>query len=85
MTAAGTLYVVGTAWRINRKGHVREVESELGHALGLHVTLEGVAYPRPGEAAYHVQFEVPADDYLMRIVVRELDAPDLFGDDSVGT
>ncbi len=52
LTVVPTLYVVGTAWRINRKGHLREVESELGSELGLHVTLEGVAYPRPGEVVY---------------------------------
>ena len=48
-TVAPTLYVVATAWRINRPGHVREVEAELGRQLGLEVTLAGVRHPQPGE------------------------------------
>jgi hypothetical protein len=40
------------AWRINRPGHVRDVEIELGRNLGLQVSLEHVRYPRPGEIAY---------------------------------
>ena len=52
LTVLPTVYVVWTAWRINRTGHLREVESEIGRPLGLHATLEGVAYPRPGEVVY---------------------------------
>jgi hypothetical protein len=52
LTVFPTLYVAATAIRISRTGHVRAVESELGRALGLHVTLEAVAYPRPGEVIY---------------------------------
>jgi hypothetical protein len=52
LTVVPTIYVVFTSWRINRPGHLHEVESEIGHALGMHVTLEGVAYPRPGEVVY---------------------------------
>lgn len=40
------------AWRINRPGHIRDVEIELGRQLGLQVTLAGVHYPRPGEVVY---------------------------------
>jgi hypothetical protein len=52
LTVMPTVYVVWTAWRINRSGHLHEVESEIGRPLGLHVTLEGVSYPRPGEVVY---------------------------------
>src|SRR5271169_73386 len=51
-TVFPTLYVIGTAVQIHRNGHPRAVASELGHALGLQVTLEGVTYPRPGEVVY---------------------------------
>jgi hypothetical protein len=44
--------VIAIAWRINRPGHVRDVEIELGRQLGLQVTLNEVRYPRPGEAVY---------------------------------
>lgn len=40
------------AWRINRPGHVRDVEITLGRQLGLQVTLEAVTYPQPGEILY---------------------------------
>lgn len=52
LTVVPTAWVVAIAWRINRPGHVRDVEVELGHRLGLHVTLDSVRYPRPGEAVY---------------------------------
>jgi hypothetical protein len=45
-------YVALTAWQIHRPGHRRDVEVEIGRQLGLQVTLEGVAYPRPGEVVY---------------------------------
>ncbi len=44
-----TAYVGLTAWRINRPGHVRDIEVELGRRLGMHVSLREVGYPRPGE------------------------------------
>ncbi len=47
-TASIALY----AWRVNRPGHIRDVEIELGRQLGLQVTLEAVRYPRPGELVY---------------------------------
>ncbi len=52
LTVVPTAWVATIAWRINRPGHVRDVEVELGHRLGLHVTLDSVRYPRPGEAVY---------------------------------
>jgi hypothetical protein len=52
LTLVPTALVVELAWRINRPGHLRDVEIELGRQLGLQVTLEGVHYPRPGEAIY---------------------------------
>jgi hypothetical protein len=47
-----TAFTALHAWRINRPGHVRDVEITLGRALGLQVTLEGVVYPSPGEVLY---------------------------------
>ncbi len=52
LTILPTGIVAGIAWRINRPGHVRDVEIELGRALGLQVSLDQVRYPRPGEIAY---------------------------------
>ena len=52
LTVAPTVYVAFTAWRIARPGHIRDVEIEIGRSIGLQVTLEGVAYPRPGEVTY---------------------------------
>ncbi|WP_337174955.1 hypothetical protein [Paludisphaera sp.] len=52
LTMIPTAYTALHAWRINRPGHVRDVEITLGRALGLQVTLESVVYPRPGEALY---------------------------------
>ncbi len=49
VSIAPTVHVGMTAWRINRPGHVRDVEIELGRAIGMHVSLREVAYPRPGE------------------------------------
>src|SRR6266568_4787753 len=51
-TVLPTGYIASTAWRINRPGHVRDVEIEVGRQLGLLVTMEGVRYPRPGEVIY---------------------------------
>ena len=52
LTVLPTALVATFAWRINRPGHIRDVEIELGRQLGLQVTLEGVRYPRPGEVVY---------------------------------
>jgi len=52
LTIAPTGYVGVLAWRINRPGHVRDVEIELGRQLGLQVTLQAVRYPRPTEVIY---------------------------------
>jgi hypothetical protein len=52
LTIVPTGVVATIAWRINRPGHVRDVEIELGRQLGLQVTLEGVRYPKPGEVVY---------------------------------
>lgn len=52
LTVVPTVYVGLTAWRINRPGHVRDVEVEIGRSIGLQVTLERVRYPRPGEVVY---------------------------------
>jgi hypothetical protein len=52
LTVIPTGYVALTAWRINRPGHVRDVEVEIGRSIGLQVTLDGVRYPRPGEVVY---------------------------------
>src|SRR5205823_2591195 len=43
-TVAPTGYVILTACRINRPGHLRDVEVEIRRQLGLQVTLEGVSY-----------------------------------------
>ena len=48
-TVAPTIYVASIACKINRPGHLRDVEVELGRQLGLQVTLKSVAHPRPGE------------------------------------
>jgi hypothetical protein len=52
LTIVPTGAIATIAWRINRPGHVRDVEVELGRQLGLQVTLESVHYPRPGEVVY---------------------------------
>jgi hypothetical protein len=52
LTVAPTVYVVATAWKINRPGHRHAVEGEIGRLLGLQVTLDAVRYPRPGEVVY---------------------------------
>ena len=52
LTIVPTGAVATIAWRINRPGHVRDVEIELGRQLGLQVTLNAVRYPKPGEVVY---------------------------------
>ena len=51
-TVLPTVLVATYAWRINRPGHIRDVEIVLGRRLGLQVTLDAVRYPRPGEVVY---------------------------------
>src|SRR5271165_2168296 len=51
-TVLPTMFVGLYAWRVNRPGHIRDVEIDLGRQLGLQVTLEAVRYPRPGEVVY---------------------------------
>ena len=51
-TVVPTVWIAAVAWRINRPGHVRDVEIELGRQLGTQVTLQAVRYPRPGEVVY---------------------------------
>jgi hypothetical protein len=51
-TVVPTAFVALWAWRINRPGHIRDVEIELGRTLGMQVTLDAVRYPRPGEVEY---------------------------------
>jgi hypothetical protein len=52
LTVVPTIWIAAVAWRINRPGHVRDVEIELGRPLGMQVTLQAVRYPRPGEVVY---------------------------------
>ncbi|HKM54813.1 MAG TPA: hypothetical protein VJY33_15495 [Isosphaeraceae bacterium] len=52
LTIVPTIFVAAHAWRINRPGHIRDLEIELGRQLGLQVTLEAVRYPRAGEVVY---------------------------------
>ncbi|MDX2035463.1 MAG: hypothetical protein SFX72_02335 [Isosphaeraceae bacterium] len=51
-TVAPTIFVIFTAIKINRPGHVRDVEIELRRSLGLQVTLQAVRYPAPGRVVY---------------------------------
>ncbi|APW62731.1 hypothetical protein [Paludisphaera borealis] len=51
-TVLPTVFVAAYAWRINRPGHIRDVEIVLGRQLGLQVTLDAVLYPQPGEVVY---------------------------------
>ena len=51
-TVLPTVFVTLYAWRINRPGHVRDVEITLGRRLGMQVTLDEAVYPRPGEVVY---------------------------------
>src|SRR5262245_15815199 len=52
LTIVPTVCVIFTAVRINHPAHVREVEVELGRALGLQVSLDGIRYPKAGEIHY---------------------------------
>jgi len=52
LTVLPTVFVAFYAWRINRPGHVRDVEITLGRRLGMQVTLDQAVYPRPGEVVY---------------------------------
>ena len=52
LTVVPTLYVAGTAWRVRRPEHRREVEAEVSRVTGLGVTIGALGYPRPGEVVY---------------------------------
>ena len=70
-TVVPTVFVAIIAWRINRPGHVRDVEIELGRQVGVQVTLERVRYPRPGETVYHgivIRQEEPRSKGLAEII-----------------
>ena len=75
LTVVPTGLVATFAWRINRPGHVRDVEIELGRQLGLQVTLEAVRYPRPGEVVYQgivLRQEEPRGKGLVEIARADL-------------
>jgi hypothetical protein len=75
LTVVPTGLVGAYAWRINRPGHVRDVEIELGRQLGLQVTLEAVRYPRPGEVVYQgivLRQEEPRSKGLVEIARADL-------------
>ena len=75
LTVVPTGLVAAFAWRINRPGHVRDVEIELGRQLGLQVTLEAVRYPRPGEVVYQgivLRQEEPRGKGLVEIARADL-------------
>ena len=46
LTVLPTAFVAAIAWRINRPGHIRDVEIELGRKLGMQVSLDGRALSR---------------------------------------
>jgi hypothetical protein len=75
LTLVPTGLVAAFAWRINRPGHLRDVEIELGRQLGLQVTLEGVRYPKPGEVVYQgivLRQEEPRGKGLVEIARADL-------------
>ena len=75
LTVVPTGLVASFAWRINRPGHVRDVEIELGRQLGLQVTLQAVRYPRPGEVVYQglvLRQEEPRGKGLIEIARADL-------------
>jgi hypothetical protein len=75
LTVVPTGVVATIAWRINRPGHVRDVEIELGRQHGLQVTLDAVRYPRPGEVVYQgivLRQEEPRGKGLIEIARADL-------------
>jgi hypothetical protein len=75
LTVVPTGLVAAFAWRINRPGHVRDVEIELGRQLGLQVTLQAARYPRPGEVVYQgivLRQEEPRGKGLVEIARADL-------------
>ena len=75
LTVVPTGFVAATAWRINRPGHVRDVEIELGRQLGMQVTLDRVRYPGPGETVYQgmvLRQQEPSGKGLAEIVRADL-------------
>jgi hypothetical protein len=75
LTVLPTAFVATWAWRINRPGHIRDVEIELGRRLGLQVSLEAVHYPRPGEVVFRgivLRHEEPRGGGLSEIARADL-------------
>jgi hypothetical protein len=75
LTVVPTGFVAAIGWRINRPGHVRDVEIELGRQLGVQMTLEAVHYPKPGEVVYRgivLRQEEPREKRLAEIVRADL-------------
>jgi hypothetical protein len=59
-TMAPTAYLTWMAVQVRRPSHLREVEAQVGRALGLSVLIEAVRYPRPGEVVLRgVRFSRP--------------------------
>jgi hypothetical protein len=74
-TVVPTGSIAVMAWRINRPGHVRDVEVELRRQLGLQVTLEEVRYPRPGTMVFRgivLRLEEPRGGGLAEIARADL-------------
>jgi hypothetical protein len=75
LTVVPTGFIAVVAWRINRPGHVRDVEIELGRQLGLQVTLDAVRYPKPGEVVYQgivLRQEEPRSKGLIEVARAEV-------------
>ncbi len=47
-TVVPTVFVVSVVFQVNRPGHLREVEAEIGRRLGVLVEVASAAHPRPG-------------------------------------
>jgi hypothetical protein len=52
LTVIPTAFVTAIAYRINRPGHIRDVEVELSRKLGMQASVDEVGYPQPGEVVY---------------------------------
>ena len=48
LTVVPTFGGLAFIWKVKQPGHLRDMETELGQALGLHATLTSVRHPRPG-------------------------------------
>jgi hypothetical protein len=74
ITVLPTAFVAAWAWRINRPGHVRDVEVELGRQIGMQVTLDAVHYPQPGVVFYRgivIRSEEPRGKALAEVLRAE--------------